>query len=471
MHKYVLNFIVIIIILTSCSEDKIQLSPISLDSSGNFYNTPEEMEQAVVAVYDGLQAIGQYGQYFVYLMEVRSDNSRQQSVSNSGGNFGDIDLFRTEAINPIIDLVWQDCYIGIQRSNIVLNRIDAVADNPNKNIQKGEAKFIRALTYFNLVRLFGDVPLVTIEYDDSFEAFGLGRTPSAEVYNQIILDLTEAITLLGNESIRPGGATKNAANALLGKVHLTLGNTTQAIAALREVTGSLLPNYENNFGIANENSTESLFEVQFTKGGIGEGSPYANLFAPFDATELIGGVGTTAGDNLATQDLFNSYQVGDLRRDITIGIASTGVLHTNKYLDTPFSNRDGENNFIVLRYADVVLMLAEALNQQGYVADGEAFNLVNSIRLRAGIADLTSITTTNKEAFINALINERRWEFAFENHRWFDLIRANKAIEVMNVHASITGTLETVTAEKLIYPIPQNQIDATNNVITQNTGY
>jgi hypothetical protein len=471
MHKYFFKYILILTIITSCSEDKIQLSAISLDSSGNFYKTPEDMEKAVVAVYDGLQSLGQYGQYFVYLMEVRSDNSRQQSVTNSGGSFGDIDLFIEEAINPIIDLVWQDCYQGIQRCNIVLNRIDAVDNNPNKNIQKGEAKFIRALTYFNLVRLFGDVPLVTIEYDDPFEAFTLARTPKGEVYDQIILDLTDAVALLGNNSIRPGGATKNSANALLGKVYLTLGNIPEAISALRNVSGSLLPNYSDNFGIANENSEESLFEVQFTKGGIGEGSPYANLFAPFGATELIGGVGTTAGDNLPTEDLYNSYDIDDLRRDVTLGIASTNVLYTKKYLDTPTLNRDGENNFIVLRYADVVLMLAEALNEQSYVPDGEAFDLINSIRFRADVQDLTSITIPNQEAFRNAMLNERRWELAFENHRWFDLVRSGRAVDIMNDHTSVTGPLATVDANKLVYPIPQSQIDATNNVITQNTGY
>ena len=234
---------------------------------------------------------------------------------------------------------------------------------------------------------------------------------------------------------------------------------------------SLLPNYADNFGIENENSSESLFEIQFTKGGIGEGSPYANLFAPFGAGELIGNIGTTSGHNLPTQDLFNSYTVGDVRRDITIGTASTSFLYTKKYLDIPSSNNDGENNFIVLRYADAVLMLAEALNEQGYIADGESFNLINSIRLRAGIPALTSLTTPNQEAFLNAIVNERRWEFALENHRWFDLVRTGKAIEVMNDHTSITGTLETVTTNNLVYPIPQSQIDATNNVLTQNTGY
>lgn len=470
MFKNRIFLIVIIGWLSSCSEE-IQLVPISQKSIGGFYNTPEEIEQAVVGVYDGLQSIGQYGEFFVYLMEIRSDNSRQQSTTSSSGVFGDIELFRMEADNNVVDVVWQDGYEGIQRCNIVLNRIESVANNSKKNIQIGEVKFIRALTYFNLVRLFGDVPLVTIEYDDPFEAFDLGRTPKTEVYTQIVKDLTEAAQTLSNEALRPGGATKNAAYALLGKVYLTLENIPEAIATLRKVSGTLLPNYADNFGIENENSNESLFEVQFQKGGLGEGSPYANLFAPFNATELTGGIGTTGGSNIPTQDLYNSYETTDLRREVTIGTASTGVFYAKKYVDTPTLDRDGENNFIVLRYADVVLMLAEALNEEGYVADGEAFDLLNSIRNRAGIASLTSTELVDQSGFREAVLNERQWELAFENHRWFDLVRTNKAIEVMNAHTAETGTIETVTTEKLLFPIPQSQLDATNNKISQNPGY
>lgn len=472
MNKCTIIVFTILGLFASCSEDKIQLNPISQENSGNFYKTPEQIEKAVVAVYDGLQLSGQYGKYFIYLMEVRSDNSRQQSVTSSGGIYGDLDLFRMEPTSNIVDLAWSDCYKGIQRCNIVLNRIESVSNNPKMNTQIGEAKFIRALTYFNLVRLFGDVPLVTIEYDDPFEAFNLGRTPKAEVYAQIIKDLTDAGTLLENNSIRPGGANKNASFALLGKVHLTLGNIEEAIASLKKVSGVLLPNYLDNFGVANENSNESLFEVQFKKGGIGEGSPYANLFTPFGAvSELIGGVGTASGDNLPTQDLYNSYQLGDLRRDVTIGKTSNGVYYTKKYIDKPFKDLDADNNFIVLRYADVVLMLAEAMNEQGYIANGEAFTHLNKIRNRAGLSSLTAADVSDQNSFRVAVSNERRWELAFENHRWFDLIRTGNAVEVMNAHKSESGILNTVTNDKLLFPIPQSQVDATNGKIAPNPGY
>jgi len=471
MYKQFVIIIAITGVFSSCNEDLIQLSPISQNSAGNFYSTPEQIEQAVVGVYDGLQLTGQYRQYFIYLMEVRSDNSKQQSTTSSGGVFGDVDLFRMEATSNVVELAWKDCYKGIQRCNIVLKRIESVSVNPNKTVQIGEIKFIRALTYFNLVRLFGDVPLVTKEYGDPFEAFELVRTPKADVYALIIKDLTEACQSLNTNALRPGGATKNAAYALLGKVQLTLENFTEAIAALRNVSGVLLPNYADNFGLANENSVESLFEIQFKKGGIGEGSPYANLFTPFGASYLIGGIGTTFGDNLPTQDIYNSYPVGDIRRDVTMGKTTSDVLYTKKYIDTPFKDLDGGNNFIVLRYADVVLMLAEALNEQGYIADDEAFTLLNKIRNRAGLSSLTSLDLPEQNSFRIAIANERRWELAFENHRWFDLVRTGKAIQVMNAHTSESGVMNTVTNENLLYPIPQSQVDATNGKITQNPGY
>ncbi len=472
MKTYLFSLVIVFGLLSSC-EDDLQLSPISLDSTGTFYKTPEDIEQATVAAYDALQASGQYGSSFAFTMEVRSDNSRQGSTTSSGGVFGDLDLFRMEATSPVVERIWSAAYLGIQRCNILLNRIDAVENNSNKDVQIGEAKFIRALTYFNLVRTFGDVPLVTIEYDDPFEAFELGRTPKSEVYVQIIKDLTEASQSLGTTAIRPGGATKNAANALLGKVHLTLGDAPSAVTALEAVLGTLLPNYADVFGVLNENNSESLFEIQFIAGGIGEGSSFANEFAPQGATEVIGGVGTTQGNNLPTLDLYNSYQAGDLRRDIAIGTASTGVLYTKKYVDTPFLNFDADNNFIVLRYADAVLMLAEALNEESYLLNvDEALTLLNSIRTRAGLlTPLTSTDLPDQDAFRTAIANERRWELCFENHRWFDLVRTGKALEVMNAHTSATGTLETVTNEKLLYPIPQSQVDATNGEITPNPGY
>jgi len=470
MKKYYITFL-IGIILFSCSVSELDLAPISQESAGNFYNTPDEIDQAVIAAYDALQLTGQYGQNYFYAMEVRSDNSRQQSTTNSGGVYADYDLFRLEQTNPIIESTWNDAYKGIQRCNVVLNRIEAVEGNENKNVQVGEVKFLRALTYFNLVRMFGDVPLVTVEYSDAFEAFDIGRTPASEVYNQIKADLTDAVSLLSSTPIRTGGATTGAANTLLGKVHLTLGEYAEAEKALKKVTGySLLPNYADVFDINNENNAESIFEIQFTKGGIGEGSPFANLFAPVNGIDVVGGVGQTFGDNIPTQDLVDAFENGDIRKEMIGTGGDPMAYYTKKYEETPASDRDGDHNCIVLRYADVKLMLAEALNEQGYAANGEAFNLLNDVRERAGLNALDSSEVPNQNAFRDAIAKERRVELAFENHRWFDLVRTGKAIEVMNAHTSETGTLNTVKDHHMVYPIPQSQQD-TSDKITKNPGY
>lgn len=469
MKKYYSVFF-ILIILFSCSETELDLAPISQESAGNFYKTAEEIDQGVVAAYDALQLSGQYRQNYFYAMEVRSDNSRQTSTTNSGGVYADFDLFRLEQTNPVIEATWNDCYKGIQRCNVILNRIDEVENNTNKDVHTGEVKFLRALTYFNLVRMFGDVPLVTVEYSDAFEAFEIGRTPLADVYVQIKSDLTDAAALLKTNPLRIGGATQGAAYALLGKVYLTLGEYANAETVLKKVTGySLLTNYADVFDINNENNAESVFEVQFTKGGLGEGSPYANLFAPTNAIEVVGGIGQTFGDNVPTQDLADAFEDGDTRKDM-IGIASNGGYYTKKYQEIPFSDRDGDRNCIVLRYADVKLMLAEALNEQQYVADGEAFNLLNEIRGRAGLVAMTSASVPSKEAFRAAVAQERRIELAFENHRWFDLVRTGKAIEVMNAHTSVTGQQNTVEPHHMVFPIPQSQQD-TSDKIKPNPGY
>ena len=286
-------------ILFSC-EEKLDISPISNVSADGFFKTESDIEQAVVACYDNLQEEGQYGFDYMFLMEIRSDNAFVESPTNSGGDQGNIDLFQVSSGNFRINDAWNSCYRGIQRFNTVLNRIDDIdMDASLKNTRIGEVKFLRALTYFNLVRLWGDVPLVVEETTDPFEAFSIGRTSVNEVYTQIISDLSEAISILPNTN-QSGRATKGAAQALFGKVHLTMGNWSDAITILDAVTGySLQANFADNFGIANENGTESIFEVQFQGGSgsimdnsltnnTGEGSPYPNQVAPVgSANELL----------------------------------------------------------------------------------------------------------------------------------------------------------------------------------------
>lgn len=454
----------------SC-EDELQINPISNIGADSFFQTESDIEQAVVAAYDALQDNGQYGFNYMMFMEIRSDNAFVESPTNVGGEFGEIDLFALTPGNTRIDAAWNSCYKGILRCNIVLNRIENVEiDATIKATRIGEVKFLRALTYFNLVRMWGDVPLVTDETTDPFDAFSIGRTSANEVYTQILLDITEAISALPatNEA---GRANKAAAQALLGKIHLTLGNWVDAATALNGVSGfSLQPNFSDNFGVANENGVESIFEVQFQAGN-GEGSRYPNEVAPVgSADQLLNGIGSQRGENIPTEMLFDSFEDGDLRRDVSIGVLANGTTkYAKKLIDIPVADYDSDLNFVVIRYADVLLMLAEALNEQSYVADGEAFDLLNQIRNRAGLASLTSTNLTSQASFRDAVLEERRHEFVSENQRWFDLVRTGKAVEVMNASTSAFS----ISDFQLIYPLPLSALDAINNpdLFPQNPGY
>jgi len=487
--KKTIALLIGIALLASCT-DKINQQPISQISVDTYYKSAADIDGAVTGAYQSLALIGQYGLYYAYLSEVRSDNSQEYDLGLASSIFSDIDLFRDSPSSDVFASAWRDNFIGIQRCNVILNRIGAIAmDATTKTVRAGEVKFLRALMYFNLVRTFGDVPLVLTETVDPKDVLSNGRTPKADVYKQIVSDLTDAANSLPAKQSQVGRATQGAASALLGKVYLTLGQYANAIVALRAVTGySLLNGYGSVFGVANKNSAESIFEVQFKKGtgsafvapnglgnGLGTGSAFTNFFMPPSASSLIGTVaGQTMGSNQPTEDFINSYESGDLRKDLTIGYLGT-FAYCKKFLDSPSQPLDADVNWIVLRYADVILMLAEALNEQEFAASGKPFDLINSIRNRAGLSSLNSTSTPNQASFRLAIENERRHELAFEGHRWFDLLRTNRALIVMRAHTTkVAGSatlLSYIQDFRLLYPVPLAEINANPGVIKPNTGY
>ena len=342
-------------------------------------------------------------------------------------------------------------------------------DNALKETRKGEMKFIRALVYYNLVNLYGAVPLVLQETTNPTDYFGQGRTSVQDVFTQIIKDLDEASDALP-ESNDIGRANKGASLILLGKAHLTLGNPTEAETALRAINGyTFINTYADVFGIANENNAASIFEVQFQSGVNGgeEGSLFASKF---NSQKNPG----SKGNNIITQDLLNSFEAGDLRKnEIIRDPLDPSVYISTKYIDnTRTLVDDGDNNAIVFRYADVLLSLAEALNSKEYVADGEAFDLMNRIRTRAGLPNLTSATITNQQQFTEALLKERRHEFFYEGHRWLDLKRLGNPVLVMNNHfAGFVGLNITIDQNDLLLPIPLDQLNSDPGSMQQNPGY
>ena len=469
---------------TSCS-DFLEQNPQTDLSENDFYKTADDILSAVNGAYSSLQEGDIYGNWYVF-GEIPSDNTRNQ-LSGSVTTQNEFDQFYIDTQNSMIANFWKAAYKVINRTNTILGRIDGIEINTElANRYKLECKFIRALMYFNLVRVYGDVPLVLKEISIS-ESYDILREPKENVYNQIIADLKEAQGLpVSYSTAEDGRATQGAAKALLANVYMTLHKYAEAETILAEIINSgrysLLENtpgslnidgYKNVFSPVNHNSKEGIFEIQFLKGGYGEGSNYANNFAPENSGTNVVAVGGTGGNNIPEMDIYNAYEEGDLRRDFSMSLGYYDNRKNNewvesryvcKFMDVPYQNNDASNNYPVIRYADVILMYAEALNQNGKTA--EACKYLNMTR-RRGFGYQTTETspvdlqTTDKAQFALMVEQERRVELAFENHRWFDLIRTGRAVEVMRSKGF------SLNETNLICPIPQKQIDV-NPKLTQN---
>ena len=469
---------------SSCS-DFLEQNPQTDLSENDFYKTADDILSAVNGAYSSLQEGDIYGNWYVF-GEIPSDNTRNQ-LSGSVTTQNEFDQFYIDTQNSMIANFWKAAYKVINRTNTILGRIDGIEINTElANRYKLECKFIRALMYFNLVRVYGDVPLVLKEISIS-ESYDILREPKENVYNQIIADLKEAQDLpVSYSTAEDGRATQGAAKALLANVYMTLHKYAEAETILAEIINSgrysLLENtpgslnidgYKNVFSPVNHNSKEGIFEIQFLKGGYGEGSNYANNFAPENSGTNVVAVGGTGGNNIPEMDIYNAYEEGDLRRDFSMSLGYYDNRKNNewvesryvcKFMDVPYQNNDASNNYPVIRYADVILMYAEALNQNGKTA--EACKYLNMTR-RRGFGYQTTETspvdlqTTDKAQFALMVEQERRVELAFENHRWFDLIRTGRAVEVMRSKGF------SLNVTNLICPIPQKQIDV-NPKLTQN---
>ena len=469
---------------SSCS-DFLEQNPQTDLSENDFYKTADDILSAVNGAYSSLQEGDIYGNWYVF-GEIPSDNTRNQ-LSGSVTTQNEFDQFYIDTQNSMIANFWKAAYKVINRTNTILGRIDGIEINTElANRYKLECKFIRALMYFNLVRVYGDVPLVLKEISIS-ESYDILREPKENVYNQIIADLKEAQDLpVSYSTAEDGRATQGAAKALLANVYMTLHKYAEAETILAEIINSgrysLLENtpgslnidgYKNVFSPVNHNSKEGIFEIQFLKGGYGEGSNYANNFAPENSGTNVVAVGGTGGNNIPEMDIYNAYEEGDLRRDFSMSLGYYDNRKNNewvesryvcKFMDVPYQNNDASNNYPVIRYADVILMYAEALNQNGKTA--EACKYLNMTR-RRGFGYQTTETspvdlqTTDKAQFALMVEQERRVELAFENHRWFDLIRTGRAVKVMRSKGF------SLNETNLICPIPQKQIDV-NPKLTQN---
>jgi hypothetical protein len=456
MKKKIAFALVLSSLLSACSDDFTNLSPISQRNVKEFYRNGDDMVTAVNAVYKGLHLSGTYNQSYWVLNEMRSDNTDGGADNTGlGANLNIIDNFNENAATAeIVTSAYLDSYVGISRANLVLSRIEAVQmDEALKTRIKGEALFLRSLFYYNLAVNFGRLPLVLSEISVE-EGRSYLQVPASDVYKQLITDLQQAETALavkytGNNV---GRATKGAAATLLAKIYLTTGNKASAASTLRRVmTGygySLVANYANIWGIQNENNVESIFEVQFKGGGTSTGNAFTNSFSAL-LIQSTGGY-----KNRPTPEMEAAYEPTDKRLAASMNPLN-GPLNAGRFIlkygvTTAYNEGDADYNFIVLRYADVLLMLAEALGESD-----ESYGLINQVRTRAGLPAISSATPGT---FEDKLLRERRVELAFENHRWPDLLRFGKAKDVMAAQQK---------KARLLFLIPQRELDI-NPLYTQN---
>lgn len=487
------------LVITACS-DMLEVEPVSSVSGNTYYQTEQQIYNAVNGAYGHLQTLYNTADKvnFWAMTEMRSDNTTYQFNEADRGEqqTEELDEFLITTDNYDVQRIWDIMYQGIQQSNIILNRIDGVSfENVALKAQYGaEARFMRALYYFHLVRLYGKVPLITKEVDVPDEAFTAERASVDEVYAQIINDLENAIHGLPEayDDQHSGRATRGAALSMLGEVYLTLHHYEQAILTLEQVTQlsySLLPDYEDIFDPGNKNHQESIFEVQFNARIEGEASAYAYRFVPFHSgADIIGFPDldrSFAGYNIPTKDMLMAYEEEDERKDAS---AAFYVAEDNSKYDVaigdsipyikkfvhPFEARGRtDENWPVYRYAHILLMLAEAHLEIGNT--GEALNYVNQVRERAGLDALAEGMSANN--LRKAIYQEQRVELAFENHRWFHLLRTGRAMEVMNAHGEVQKAQQSrlsdaayhVMEYKLLYPIPQREIRLNN--FEQNSGW
>jgi hypothetical protein len=508
-------FLVGCIALFSCNK-VIDVYPQSNLNTATYYSNLEEVKAALTGCYNGMQrSLSNEWQF----TELRSDNSKQGSPgSTASGNrdLSDLDMFTPSTSHQAIYTYWAATYNNIRNVNILLQKLGVSYDPATGTISlseieipitetdrkqlAGEALVIRAYHYFNLVRLFGGVFLIHQPITPD-QAKQINRSTEADIYKLIIADLTSASISMNNLKFNQIAATdagrmnRWAAKGLLAKVNLTLGKKAEAIALLQDVISNsgyaLQSTYANIFSITNEMNSEILFAVRYKSGGFGLGSHFGNTFAPLGSgSAIINGDGD--GLNYPSADLDTATN-GDLRKPTLIGVYGTGSAakwYVKKYLFPVTLVDDGESDWPVLRYADILLMLAEA---QGY--NQSSLDLINMTRSRGGLPNLTMATITSVAQFEQALSNERRIEFAFENQRWFDLVRFNttmttvRAVQTMKDHfadeyythyriyVAPAPTLNELYANvstpgRLLLPIPQREIDTnTQLAIAQNQGY
>lgn len=473
---YLLILVATLNLINGC--DKLDLNPISQKNADNFYTNESEFTQAIAACYNSLRSIKLKSDYSYRLTEARCDNAFQGQAYDDG----QISRFEETELLTELSNAWQGHYTGINWCNLVIENLkNHTTDIKSKDQLMGEAKFIRAVIYFNLVRLWGSVPIVDKPISLS-ESYNIERSTFQKVYDFIKADLQDAITLLPELSALPaaskGRVCKNAAKAYLGKVlvfesgyPLKKNKWNEAKTILKEVIDSQEYLFFNNFAdiylIANELGKQSVFSLCCKSNSQGQGNNFPTRNTP-NNIKKTGPLSVPFGGSpnllMLTPSIVNAFEPGDKRKDVSIQMQwydDKNVLQKLdpfciKYLNgSPPAANDWDADWIDYRYDEVLLLYAECLNEIAYVANGEAFDIVNKFRTRAGLLIKSATDVQNQAEFRLWIEKERRLEFCFENIRWFDLVRTDRAETIMLAELTPRNYGANVSKEKYFYVLPQ----------------
>ncbi|GGI27389.1 RagB/SusD family nutrient uptake outer membrane protein [Pedobacter mendelii] len=473
-----------LLVLPACKKSFLDVDPQAQQPALTFWKSQDDATKAVNSIYGNLRSWENTAFPALAIESIAGDDAEKGSSANDASYLNSYDNFTVTSTEGQLQGFWTGQYQNINLCNQVLDNIPAISMDANLKARYiAEAKFVRAYSYFRLVRAFGDVPLrLTVPKDAS--QFNIPRTPKAQIYAAIEKDLDDAAGVLPQTytAIDLGRATKGAALALHAKVAMYQQKWADVLNFTNTVMTmgyNLVPNYEQSFRLNNENSVESVFEIQCEIVETIAGSATSQFSQVQGVRGSVGGWGF----NNPTATLASAYEIGDTRRDATIifrgettpqgdAISATGdnpMYNQKSYV--PFSliktgfPEGAQQNVRVIRFADVLLMNAEAANEQGNPA--LARTSLNRVRARArgGAAGvLPDVTTSDKDALRTAIQKERQVELAMESDRYFDVVRQGRA-------AAVFGAKGWKANKNEVWPIPSTEIDKSAGVLTQNPGY
>jgi hypothetical protein len=496
-----MSIVVLTLLLIACNKD-LTIAPLSQGTTATFYLTQDDFIQGTNAIYNNLRS---YPDRLLNLSETRSDNLYAVSV-NGTRDWDAINAFKsTVAGNTYIEKAWNDDFNGVFKANNLLDQIDqkgsVIYTTGLSTRLQGEARFLRAFYYFDLLRYFGKLPIISAPVT-TLQSVTIPRSPVGDVYKFIIADLQFAMQNLpaNYTNTDVGRATKYAAESLLALVYMTRSGPTYSIEGpglasnewnlalplLNDVINSALYTfntiYSSIFSFSNQNPSlnkEAIFDVMYLSGlSPVLGASYPWITIPDSYFQSLGKPAEGGGESRPiSNELYNSYDANDVRKSfnfvslyVTLGVPGNRP-YVKKYFDAtkiPTNINDWGINFMAIRYTDVLMLKAECIlngASGGTQADVDA--IVNKVRNRAGLANISNVT-------LSQLYTERRKEFVGEGNRWFDLQRSGNLLTIMNSWIKtedILNQISPVIANYIIYPIPQSQLDTQPGLYDQNPGY